>query len=61
MGYLPDTNILIAITKADLAMRARLNQHADHTILLSSVVLAEIEFGISKSASSKREYNTARV
>jgi len=57
MVYLPDTNILIAITKANLAVRTRLAQHADHTILLSSVVLAEIEFGIAKSASTKREYN----
>jgi len=55
MVYLLDTNILIALSKAYPAVRRRLEQHADHAILLSSVVLAEIEYGVAKSA--KREYN----
>jgi len=55
MVYLLDSNILIATSKAHPAVRRRLEQHADHDILLSSVVLAEIEYGIAKSA--KREYN----
>jgi len=55
MAWLLDTNILIAITKANPAVRQHLERHAEHDILLSSVVLAEIEYGIAKSA--KREYN----
>jgi len=55
MSWLLDTNVLIAITKASPAVRRRLEQHADHEILLSSVVLAEIEYGIAKSA--KQAYN----
>jgi len=55
MAYLLDTNILIAITKANPLVRFRLEQHADHEILLSLIVLAEIEYGIAKS--TKREYN----
>jgi len=55
MAYLLDTNVLIAITKANPAVRLRLEHHADHEILLSSIVLAEIEYGIAKS--TKREYN----
>jgi len=55
MAWLLDTNILIAITKANPAVRLYLQRHADHEILLSSVVLAEIEHGIAKS--TKREYN----
>jgi len=50
MSWLLDTNVLIAITKASPAVRRRLEQQADHEILLSSVVLAEIEYGIAKSA-----------
>jgi len=55
MPWLLDTNVLIAVTKANPAVRYRLGQHLDHDILLSSIVLAEIEYGIPKSA--KREHN----
>jgi len=57
LTYLPDTNILIAITKSNPAVRRHLEWHADHEILLSSVVLAEIEYGIAKSAATKRKNN----
>ena len=48
--YLLDTNILIAVSKhrPELAERLRLLPASD--LLLSSVVLAEIEYGIVKSA-----------
>jgi len=55
MLYLLDTNMLIAASKANTAVCQRLAQHADYDILLSSIVLAEIEYGIAKSA--KREHN----
>jgi len=55
MAWLLDTNILIAITKANPAVRLHLERHADHDILLSSIALAEIEYGIAKS--TKHEYN----
>jgi len=48
--YLLDTNILIALSKERPGLSARLaNIHASD-ILLSSVVVAEIEYGIAKSA-----------
>jgi len=45
-----DTNIFIAASKAHPAVLARLQQHRAEELLLSSVVWAELEFGIFKSA-----------
>jgi tRNA(fMet)-specific endonuclease VapC len=53
--YLLDTNILIAMSKESPGLAARLADVPASSILLSSVVVAEIEYGIAKSA--RREHN----
>jgi len=50
MFWLLDTNILIAASKAHPAVLAHLKKHTLGELLLSSVVWAELEFGIAKSA-----------
>jgi tRNA(fMet)-specific endonuclease VapC len=48
--YLLDTNILIAVSKKRPGLSKKLSALPASDILLSSVVLAEIEYGIAKSA-----------
>ena len=48
--YLLDTNILIAVSKRRPGLAERLRLLPASDLLLSSVVLAEIEYGIVKSA-----------
>jgi len=55
MVYLLDTNILIAASKANRVVLSCLQKHTIGELLLSSVVWAEIEFGISKS--TRQEHN----
>ncbi|MBU1664792.1 MAG: type II toxin-antitoxin system VapC family toxin [Gammaproteobacteria bacterium] len=55
MRYLLDTNILIAMSKARPGLAERLARYPASAILLSSVVVAEIEYGIAKSV--KQEHN----
>jgi tRNA(fMet)-specific endonuclease VapC len=55
MHYLLDTNILIAMSKERPGLLARLTSLPASAILLSSVVVAEIEYGIAKSA--RQEHN----
>lgn len=55
MRYLLDTNILIAMSKTRPGLAERLARYPASNILLSSVVVAEIEYGIAKSA--RREHN----
>jgi len=50
MAWLLDTNILIAISKRHPVLLPRLERIDSSVIVLSSVVLAEIEYGIAKSA-----------
>lgn len=50
MPYLLDTNILIALSKARPGLAERLAPIPASAILISSVVVAEIEYGIAKSA-----------
>lgn len=50
MPWLFDTNILIAISKRHPALLSRLERIDSNAVMLSSVVLAEIEYGIAKSA-----------
>ena len=52
--YLLDTNIFIAALKGHPAVRARLETTPLERILLSSVVLGELEFGAEKSSQSER-------
>ena len=53
--YLLDTNILIALTKKRTGLAERLAIVPAKRVLLSAVVLAEIEYGIAKS--TRREHN----
>lgn len=55
MRYLLDTNILIAMSKERPGLADRLAAYPASAILLSSVVVAEIEYGIAKS--TRREHN----
>lgn len=55
MRYLLDTNILIAMSKERPGLPDRLAHQPASSILLSSVVVAEIEYGIAKSA--RRDHN----
>ncbi|MFU8926531.1 type II toxin-antitoxin system tRNA(fMet)-specific endonuclease VapC [Acinetobacter puyangensis] len=56
MRYLLDTNIWIALSKNNTPHLSNWLQHCpSNDIVLSSVVLAEIEYGIAKS--QRREYN----
>jgi len=50
MLFLLDTNIFVAASKAHPVVLARLQQHRLDEMLLSSLVWAELEFGIAKSA-----------
>lgn len=55
MLWLLDTNIVIAISKRAPTLLPWLERHAARDVVLSAVVLAEIEYGIAKSA--RREHN----
>lgn len=58
MRYLLDTNLLIGLSKERSGLVERLARHPASAILISSVVVAEIEYGIAKSA---RQENNRRV
>ena len=49
MKYLLDTNIVIGLSKGRAEVRSRLAQIPAQALLLSPVVLCELEFGIAKS------------
>ncbi len=49
MRFLLDTNILIALSKQRAGLADRLEGIPAEAVLLSSVVVAEIEYGIAKS------------
>lgn len=59
MRYLLDTNIIIAAMKGHAAVRQRLETTPLSALLLSPVVLGELEFGAEKSAQPER--NRARL
>lgn len=52
--YLLDTNIVIAALKGHAAIRDRLERVPMDSLLLSSIVLGELEFGAEKSAYAER-------
>lgn len=58
MRYLLDTNILIALTKQCPGLAERLAGIPADAVLLSSVVVAEIEYGIAKS---RRRLHNRRI
>jgi tRNA(fMet)-specific endonuclease VapC len=55
MPWLLDTNIVIAISKQSPALLPRLKHCPVEDLVLSSVVLAEIEYGIAKS--QRKDHN----
>ena len=59
MRYLLDTNIFIAALKGAAPVRARLAEVSAEALLLSPVVLGELELGVARSAA--RERNAARL
>ena len=59
MRYLLDTNIMIAAMKKVASVKDQLEQRLLADILLSPVVLGELECGVEKSA--YREQNAARL
>lgn len=59
MRYLLDTNIVIAAMKGHATVRMRLENTPLSALILSPVVLGELEFGAEKSAHSER--NRARL
>ena len=59
MRYLRDTNIFIAAMKGVDAVRERLERTMLTDLVLSPVVLGELELGVEKSA--HREKNAARL
>lgn len=59
MRYLLDTNIFIAAMKGVDVVRERLERTALADLVLSPVVLGELELGVEKSA--HREKNAARL
>ena len=54
MVYMLDTNIFIAALKAHASVRARLESLPASAVLLSTVVLGELETGVEKSAHVER-------
>lgn len=59
MAYLLDTNVFIAALKAHPSVRARLERTPASDLILSPVVLGELETGVEKSA--RVEQNRARL
>lgn len=59
MRYLLDTNIVIAAMKGHAAVVGRLERTPLGNLVLSPVVLGELEFGAERSAHSDR--NRARL
>jgi tRNA(fMet)-specific endonuclease VapC len=55
MRYLLDTNMLIVLSKERAGLAERLSRQPASAILISSIVVAEIEYGIAKSA--RQEHN----
>ena len=59
MHYLLDTNIFIAALKAQPAVRLRLESLPASALVLSPIVLGELQTGVEKSAQAER--NRARL
>lgn len=57
MAYLLDTNILIGAMKGLPQIRQRLEKIPLAQVLLSTIVLGELEFGVEKSAHVARNRN----
>jgi tRNA(fMet)-specific endonuclease VapC len=54
--YLLDTNVIIAAMKGQAEVRARLERTPLASLVLSPIVLGELEFGAEKSAYRQRNF-----
>ncbi len=60
MKYLLDTDHCIAVLNRDARIRAPLERHAASTVRLSTISLAEIRYGIAKSARKEESKDRMR-
>ena len=58
MTYLLDTNTCIYLMKHIPAVVQRFSENRNHDIAISSITLAELEFGVSKSAAKEKNRET---
>lgn len=61
MKLLLDTDVCIALMKRDERVRPHLERHRSSQVRMSAITLAELRFGIAKSASGKRAAGNLRV
>jgi len=61
MAYLLDTNIVIAAVKGHPQVRARLEKLEVADIVLSPIVIGELEFGVAKSHFQERNRQRLQV
>ena len=54
MKLLLDTDVCIAILNRDERVRAPLSRHAPSQLRMSAITLAELRFGVAKSANGRR-------
>jgi tRNA(fMet)-specific endonuclease VapC len=56
-----DTDVCIAILNRDERVRERLHRHAPSKLRMSAITLAELRFGVAKSANGRRAAANLRV
>lgn len=61
MKVLLDTDVCIAILNRDERVRPHLDRHRSSQVRLSAITLAELRFGVAKSANGKRAASNLRV
>lgn len=61
MKLLLDTDVCIALLKRDERVRGHLVAHAPNQLRMSAITLAELRFGVAKSANGKRAASNLRV
>ena len=61
MKVLLDTDVCIAILNRDERVRAHLDRHKSSVLRMSVISLAELRFGVAKSANGKRAAANLRV
>ena len=61
MKVLLDTDVCIAILNRDERVHGHLVRHAPSELRMSAITLAELRFGVAKSAQAKRAQSNLRV
>ena len=61
MNVLLDTDVCIALMKRDERVRPHLERHRASLVRMSAITLAELRFGVAKSANGKRAAANLRV